>query len=220
MKEIISLCETLPLEEELQLTYDELLALVKDVAQDMPGVNWLFNAYRWHTNVEARRFGNRFKAFLVELKKGTVTLEETEKHVKKYEADSTLRAKENEYILRALDDYEEDIKATILARFVIAYYRGTIHQDMFFEMLEINRRMFISDYSIVNSLGEKSIMIGECVVPTVRHNLNRLVGLGLVEETKLNTFSDGGPIPHFSLSDTGKIFVNTMKLEGWYATLT
>lgn len=157
---------------------------------------------------------------MVALKKGNITAEERAKHAKEYESNAELRQKENEYIMQALDEYEDDVKAEILARFVTGYYRDEMHEDLFFEILEINRRMFVADYSVLSSLGSRAIMFGECVAPAVRHNLNRLVGLGLVEETKLGVFKPKNSIPHYFLTDIGKIFVEKMKLDGWYATLT
>lgn len=212
--------ETQPLDEEIKITYDECLAIANDVGRDMPVIGTIFKLHELRINTQERRFAKRFKAFLLELKKGNVTAEERARHAKKYENNAELRQKENEYIMQALDEYEDDVKAETLARFATAYYRGDMNEDLFFEILEINRRMFVADYSVLNGLGARSIMFSECVAPAVRHNLNRLVGLGLVGENKLGTFQEDNIMPHYFLTDIGKIFVEKMRLVGWYVTLT
>ena len=97
---------------------------------------------------------------------------------KKLKQDSNYAEKELGRVLILLDENIDTIKSVMLGRLYRAYVKGAITWKKFCEYAEVNRRMFVYDYRLLNDLFKNALEISN----SDKYKIGRLIGLGLVVE--------------------------------------
>lgn len=116
-----------------------------------------------------------------EFAKGMNTGTITEERKKKYQSklkDTKFAEKELGRIIIILNQQIENYQSEVLGRLFLSRINETITWDEFCEFAEANRRMFVSDYLVLDKLSKRNIELQK----EDKYKVGRLIGLGMVVE--------------------------------------
>lgn len=151
-------------------------------------------------------------AFIQELNRDEVSDERLQKHIndlsnkKKYQA-------ECERVLLYIDSCNHILQSKYLSRFYLAYLKGEIDWDVFQELAEVNLRMFVGDYRIMQITMVKGIV--SRINEDNASSIQRLSSTGLLSDFIPFGLSDAG-VSIKRINDRALILTPLGQLFGQY----
>lgn len=159
------------------------------VLKDIPILSTIASLCRAGVNIKERNLIKQTASFITSFNNGTISDEELSIYRVKLESDPRRAEKELGRVLLLLDKTIEEKQSEILGVFYRSYVKGIIKWEMFSELSEVNSRMFISDYSMLDAICRKPIKQSEDITDRVMYRIQRLESLGLVIENRARLHS-------------------------------
>lgn len=128
--------------------------------------------------VKERNLIKQTIAFIHSFNEGNISDEARDEYRKKLENDPNWAENELGRVLILLDANIDTVKSKMLGRLYSSYVKGAISWEKFCEYAEVNRRMFVYDYKLLNDLFKNALEISD----RDKYKVGRLIGLGLVVE--------------------------------------
>ena len=156
-------------------------AILEDsVLKEIPIIKTVYVMSNCALSIRDKFFCQRTLVFLQEFERGKIKQDDIENHIARVGREGI--NKEIEVLIQYIDLCTKIEHSKMLARFYIGYLRGEITRDVFDELAEANRRVFICDYQYLKQLVllPKITDVSEDDESTV----NRLSALGLVIDSR------------------------------------
>ncbi len=148
-------------------------------------------------------------AFIQEFQKGAKTQKDVQKYLDKHSGSDEMQ-KELETVLMYLDLCTHVFQSKLFARFYVAYLNRDFTWEVFQEIAEANRRMFIGDYNVLQMI----VSGRNAYLPKTdeESSINRLLSLGLISDSRLKAkkgsvlVTEDYQNPGITLTEFGKVF--------------
>lgn len=152
--------------------------LESDALKGIPVINSIAALCKVGYNLHERNLIKQTLAFITGYNSGVIPLEQVETHRTELERDHKKAEKELGRVLIILGNHIESIQSNVLGCFYKAYIQGAISWDKFCELSEANRRMFLTDYTVLfEAARNNGLNIGEREL----YQVDRLISLGLLQ---------------------------------------
>lgn len=151
------------------------------VLKEIPIIKTVYAMSNCALSIRDKFFCQRTLAFLQEFEQGKVKQDDIENHISSVGREGI--NKEIEVLIQYIDLCAKIEHSKMLARFYIGYLRGEITRDVFDELAEANRRVFICDYQYLKQLVSLTKITD--VLEDDESTVNRLSALGLVIDSRI-----------------------------------
>lgn len=162
--------------EYLEIGLDMLIE--SDITRDIPIVNSIASVCKIGYNLHERNLIKQTLAFILGYNNGTLSPEDIVRHRQELDKNPSKAEKELGRVLVILGNQVEHLQSQILGGFYGAYVNGFISWDKFCELSEANRRMFVSDYKILDDAVKSG---GIQLKDRELYQVDRLISLGLLQ---------------------------------------
>ena len=142
--------------EYAEIGIDALLE--NEVLKEIPVVGTLSSLCKVGYNLHERNLIKQTLAFITEFNSSSISQEKLDEHREKLEENPKEAEKELSRVLIILGKQVEQIQSQVLGSFYAAYIKGAISWEKFCELSEANRRMFISDYQILDNTTKEDFL--------------------------------------------------------------
>ncbi len=129
--------------------------------------------------IKERNLMKQTIAFISGFNSNSISEEKKEKYRQKLCLDSQYAEEELGRVLILLDANVDSIKSVMLGRVYSSYVNGDMEWDRFCEYSEVVRRMFVSDFKLL----ENSFRNNANISNADKYKIGRLIALGLVVES-------------------------------------
>lgn len=152
--------------------------LESDALKAIPVVGTISAACKVGYNLHERNLIKQTIEFLRGFNEKKLDQAVIDKHRVKLEANPVEAEKELERVIILLGNHIENQQSIVLGSFYSAYVRGAISWEKFCELAEVNRRMFVNDYEILQKVYEND---GMRLEGRELYPIDRLISLGLLQ---------------------------------------
>lgn len=148
------------------------------VLKDIPIVNTVTAICKTGYHLHERNLLKQTFSFISEFNTNSISQERLEEY--RYELENDPRKAERELgrVIIILGNHIDDVQSRILGSFYAAYVKGAISWEKFCELSEANRRMFVSDYTILYQAVHEN---GLNLQGRELYQVDRLISLGLLQ---------------------------------------
>jgi len=138
------------LAEFLELGIDSLLD--EGLLRAIPFVGTVRAFCKTGANIRERNLLRQTVLFIKSLNEGSLSTREIEAYQRRLEKDQKAAERELGRVILILDGTIEEKQSLVLGRLFAAYVSGKISWDEFAELSDVNSRMFVADYVILQHL--------------------------------------------------------------------
>lgn len=156
--------------------------LTDSLLKELPIFNWICTTGKTIIAVRDSMYMNKVLKFFKELKSNRLTTEQIQKHRDELDTPEKYQ-KELEVVMMYIDSCVRESQVSVLARIYQAYLMGIFTYEVFDELIEVNRRVFVGDYELIGKIACcKSQLLTEDDSPAIE----RLSSMGLVFDPRLH----------------------------------
>lgn len=204
---------------------DEILVEIADIGLDhaldggllqgIPVLSTIAALCKTGLNIRERNLIRQTAIFITSFNDKTIDSEKLTSYRKALESNPKKAEKELGRVVLLLNQSLEEKRSQVLGHFYNSYVRGAISWDKFVELSEVNSRMFMDDYKVLNTIYSTPIKDDADVSDDQMYHIQRLESLGVMLENKIRLV-DGSSISYpdtddrFVVSTLGKTFMNLM----------
>ncbi len=196
----------------LEIPLDDVIE--NDLLKEIPLVKTIISVYKIGINLKERKAIKNTVSFINAFNEQTISEKAYLKYKEKIESSEQTAKEEVERVLLLIDESIDDIKIKFHARLFRAFVCEDITWDRFCELSEINRRLFLSDYHVLEFEYEKltkPVKNGEVksmMYDTYRTDRLASLGLMIIDRKKGEVITAH---PHYVATDLGIDFIKYTK---------
>ena len=176
--------------------------LQESLLKNLPFVKYIHTLGTLTISVSDAIFTNKVLTFFCELQKNHLSLDELQKHKETFVSPQKYN-KEVEIIIKYIDSCTRDKQIKVFARIYQGYLMNNFTTEVFYELTEVNNRIYIGDYDL----------IGRIVIPKNRllsnddnSAINRLMAIGLIKYVAPN--DEDNTLKNVELTELGYVFAH------------
>lgn len=162
--------------EYAEIGIDALLS--NDTLKAIPFVNTIAAICKVGYSLHERNLIKQTLSFITGFNAGSIEPKKLEKYRQELDANPQKAEKELGRVMIILGNHIEGIQSKVLGGFYRAYVKGAISWEKFCELSEVNRRMFVSDYSVLIEAAHND---GLNIEERELYQVDRLISLGLLQ---------------------------------------
>ena len=186
------------------------------LVKDIPVINTLASLCKAGYNIHERNLIKQTAEFINAFNSGDLTEAEIENHKQDLEKDPRKVEREIGRVMLLLSKNIDTKKSKVLGAFYRYYISGVIDWSEFCELSDVNSRMFISDYYLLEDIMCEPKYEKKGYPSENMHRVSRLQALGLVIEKNVVTSEDRtlvflGANQKYDISTLGRMFARLME---------
>ena len=176
--------------------------LEESLLKNLPFVKFFHALGKLTISVSDAIFANKVLTFFCELGKNRLSPDEIQKHKESFVSPQEFY-KENGIIIKYIDSCTREKQIEVFARIYQGYLMNNFTTEVFYELTEVNKRIYIGDYDFI---GKIAITKNRLLTNDDNSAINRLIAIGLVKYAVKN--DEDNTLSNVELTELGSVFAH------------